>query len=162
MGNSPVPVNSPHRGQWRGALMFSLIRVLINGWVNNREAGDLRRYHGHYDVIAMFLIDVDLRVFLIGEEEGLCSEETIYGNFVLIKIKCHWKQILCWTTIRTITAILSNLELSPTAGGQNDNLQWRKTLWQFSVNVKRPNPVSRWYQNVEVTPVIYIEQFLYW
>ena len=61
--------------------MFSLIRVWINGWVNNREAGDLRRYHGHYDVIVMFLIDVDLRVFLIGEEEGLCSEETIYGKF---------------------------------------------------------------------------------
>ena len=34
-GNSPVPVNSPHKGQWRGALMFSLICVWINGWVNN-------------------------------------------------------------------------------------------------------------------------------
>ena len=34
------PVNSPHKGQWRGALMFSLICVWINGWVNNREAGD--------------------------------------------------------------------------------------------------------------------------
>ena len=44
-GNSPVPVNSPHKGQWRGALMFSLICVWINGWVNHREAGDLRRYH---------------------------------------------------------------------------------------------------------------------
>ena len=39
------PVNSPHKGQWRGALMFSLICVWINAWVNNREAGDLRRYH---------------------------------------------------------------------------------------------------------------------
>ena len=36
------PVNSPHKGQWRGALMFSLICVWINGWVNDREAGDLR------------------------------------------------------------------------------------------------------------------------
>ena len=52
-GNSPVPVNSPHKGQWRGALMFSLICVWINGWVNNREAGDLRRHRGHYDVIVM-------------------------------------------------------------------------------------------------------------
>ena len=25
VGNSPVPVNSPHKGRWRGALMFSLI-----------------------------------------------------------------------------------------------------------------------------------------
>ena len=45
-----IPVNSPHKGQWRGALMFSLICVWINGWVNNREAGDLRRYRAHYDV----------------------------------------------------------------------------------------------------------------
>ena len=52
-GNSPVPVNSPHKGQWRGALMFSLICARINDWVNNREAGDLRRYRGHYDVIVM-------------------------------------------------------------------------------------------------------------
>ena len=38
------PVNSLHKGQWRGALMFSLICICINGWVNNREAGDLRRH----------------------------------------------------------------------------------------------------------------------
>ena len=25
----------------------------INGWVNNREAGDLRRHRGHYDVNVM-------------------------------------------------------------------------------------------------------------
>ena len=52
-GNSPVPVNSPHKGQWRGALMFSLICIWINGWVNNREAGDLRRHRGHYGVSVM-------------------------------------------------------------------------------------------------------------
>ena len=32
------PVNSSHKGQWRGALMFSLICVWINGWVNNHKA----------------------------------------------------------------------------------------------------------------------------
>ena len=47
------PVKFPHKGQWRGALMFSLIYAWINDWVNNREAGDLRRQHGHYDVIVM-------------------------------------------------------------------------------------------------------------
>ena len=46
-------VNSPHKGQWRGALMFSLICVWINGWVNNREADDLRRYRVHGDVVVM-------------------------------------------------------------------------------------------------------------
>ena len=47
------PVNSPHKGQWRGDLMFSLICVWINGWRNNREAGDLRRHPTHCDLIVM-------------------------------------------------------------------------------------------------------------
>ena len=50
------PVNYPHKGQWRGALTFSLVCTRINGWINNREAGDLRRYRGHYDVTVMLLI----------------------------------------------------------------------------------------------------------
>ena len=70
--NSPVTGESPHKGQWRGALMFSLICALINGWVNNLEADDLRRHHTHYDVIVMTKLqrsspkltapDVDVRV----------------------------------------------------------------------------------------------------
>ena len=45
------PMTSPDKGQWRGAMMFSLI--WINVWVNNREAGDLRRYCAHYAVTVM-------------------------------------------------------------------------------------------------------------
>ena len=47
------PVNSPHEGQWRGALMFSLICAWTNGWANHRDAGDLRRHRSHYDVTVM-------------------------------------------------------------------------------------------------------------
>ena len=47
------PVNSRHKGQWRGALLFSLICACINDWVNNRDAGDLRRHRAHYDVTVM-------------------------------------------------------------------------------------------------------------
>ena len=47
------PVNSPHKGQWRGTLMFSLICAWIKGWVNNGEAGGLRRHPAHYDVTVM-------------------------------------------------------------------------------------------------------------
>ena len=46
-------MNSPHKGQWRGALIFTLICVRINGWVNNCKAGDLRRNRAHYHVIVM-------------------------------------------------------------------------------------------------------------
>ena len=52
-GNSPVPGEFPHKGQWRRALVFSLICARINSWVHNGEAGDLRRHRGHYDVIVM-------------------------------------------------------------------------------------------------------------
>ena len=48
------PVNSPHKGQWRGALMFSLIYACSNGWANKRDGCDLRRYRTHYDVIVMW------------------------------------------------------------------------------------------------------------
>ena len=50
-GNSPVTGEFSHRGRWRGALMFSLICPWTNGWANNRDAGDLKRHRGHYDVI---------------------------------------------------------------------------------------------------------------
>ena len=34
------PVDSPHKGQWRGALMFSLICGWTNGWADNRATCD--------------------------------------------------------------------------------------------------------------------------
>ena len=49
------PVNSPHKGQWRGTSMFSLIFAWTNVWPNNRDAGDLRRHRAHYDVTVMLL-----------------------------------------------------------------------------------------------------------
>ena len=46
------PVNSPQKGQWRGALMSSSICAL-NTRLNKHEAGDLGRQRTHYDVIVM-------------------------------------------------------------------------------------------------------------
>ena len=59
--------------------MFSLICVWINGWVNNREAGDLRRHRGHYDVIVMQNLALTkysthtLRVGIDSKDSILCS-----------------------------------------------------------------------------------------
>ena len=47
------PVDSPHRGHWRWALMFSLIWAWTNGWANDQDAGDLKRHPAHYDVTVM-------------------------------------------------------------------------------------------------------------
>ena len=49
------PVNSPPKGQWRGALMFSLICAWMNVWVNNH---DLRRHRAHYDVKEMRIFSI--------------------------------------------------------------------------------------------------------
>ena len=51
------------KGQWRGALMFSVICIWINGWINNREAGDLRRHRDYYDVIVMDKVDFSHNFF---------------------------------------------------------------------------------------------------
>ena len=57
-GNSPVtgefPVQRP--GMRSFDAVFDL--HLNKGWVNNREAGDLRRHRAHYDVIVMIKHDV--------------------------------------------------------------------------------------------------------
>ena len=47
------PVNSLHKGQWRGALIFSLIYAWTSGWVDNRDAGDWRCHGAHYDITVM-------------------------------------------------------------------------------------------------------------
>ena len=52
------PVNSPHKGQWRGALMFSLICAWTNSWANIGDAGDLRPHCAYYDVTVMTIDDL--------------------------------------------------------------------------------------------------------
>ena len=51
--NHQSPVDSPHKGQWREALMCSLTCTWSNGWANNRDAGDLRRHQAYSDVTVM-------------------------------------------------------------------------------------------------------------
>ena len=51
--NSPVSGEFPLKGPWRGALMFSLICAWTNGWVNNPDAGDLRRRRAQNDITVM-------------------------------------------------------------------------------------------------------------
>ena len=81
-------MNSPLKGQWRGALMFSLICVWINGCVNNREAGDLRRHRGHYDVNVMWVSYWRKTQFI---------DAKLFNTNQMVK----W-QIICKTWLRSI------------------------------------------------------------
>ena len=103
------PVNSPHKGQWRGALMFSLICVWINGWVNNREAGDLRRHRAHYDVIVMWygsLPGHQQPWYWLGYTGPLPSLRKYINNQCLLRVKKWWKMPLCfpkWAELLIVT-----------------------------------------------------------
>ena len=64
--------------------MFSLICVWINGWVNNREAGDLRRYRDHYDVPVMgiWIIWMNKYLFNGGLHKMLCKLPLTINNLL--------------------------------------------------------------------------------
>ena len=70
--------------------MFSLICAWINGWVNNRESGDLRRYRAHYDVIIMWL-----RIYAL---PGLSKFVESYRNcnFILVSFRYSGKLALLY------------------------------------------------------------------
>ena len=93
-GNSPVPVNSPHNGQWRGALMFFFICAWINSWLNNREAGDLRSHRAHYDVIVMLMNfhQISLKYY----PRGTCDNKTemvlvmLWRGTLMFSLICAW------------------------------------------------------------------------
>ena len=50
--------DSPHKGQWRRALMCSLICTWANAWACIICAGDLRRHRAHNDVLVMVCGDM--------------------------------------------------------------------------------------------------------
>ena len=98
------PVNFPHKGQRRGALMFSLICTRINGWVNTHEAGDLRCYRAHYDVTVMVLVvraNAGLTVDLIGLllHVGDGQMEVGHGVYDVYPLCCHARSEMSFRTI---------------------------------------------------------------
>ena len=142
------PVSSPHKGQWRGALMFSPICAWINGWVNNREAGDLRHHRAHYDVIVMN--------FGLALGNSICltysSTATEAGYRLNIKTVFPGMGTLKLNIRRSLNRLIFNMripilvrrhlyfETAPRAFDQNLSLQ--NTLYIFSSIVLTSAPYS--------------------
>ena len=63
----------------------------INGWVNTRGAGDLRRRRGHYDVTVMFFSIAKLKVTL----QKLRISYSDKAQRRLMNYTCLWKDSLC-------------------------------------------------------------------
>ena len=78
--------NSPHKDQWRGALMFSLICARLNCWVNNRDAGDLKRHRAYYDVIVMWWLLPSLHLYSL----VIITTISIYVPNVVVVMMHEW------------------------------------------------------------------------
>ena len=73
MGIQRSLVDFPHMGQWREALMFSLICTWTNGWENKQDAGDLRRHGAHDDESIMTSLFWMIYINMITESKGLAK-----------------------------------------------------------------------------------------
>ena len=130
------PVNSPHKGQWRGALMFSLFWAWINGWVNNREAGYLRRQRAHYDVTVMITV-----MLCVKFQNDWMIEKEIVGkrDFARFEFKMSFGRI---------SYIAQHLRFPLYLSGEHSILFW--TAWLAIVSFKMTVPwnitisLSRW------------------
>ena len=89
--NSLVTGEFPHTGQWRRALMFSLIYAWINSWVNNREADNLRCHRAHYDVNEMMkMFEFRLKLH--------------WNLFLRIRLTIFWLWFRQWLGIEQVTS----------------------------------------------------------
>ena len=74
-------------------MVFSLICRSINGWVSNREAGDLRRHRAHYDGTVMYC-----RLFdIVGGSSFL---RYIVQNRPMFWSICFGPEASIWVTMR--------------------------------------------------------------
>ena len=90
-GNSPVSGEFPaQRPVTRSFDVFFDLR-LINGWVNTHEAGDLRRYRVHYDVIVMFSLR-EIKLLLLSKHNSLYAHIycSIWLNCNVMNYICPW------------------------------------------------------------------------
>ena len=85
------PANSPRKVQRYRALMFSFICAGINGWVNSREAGDLRRHYSLYDVTVMATAFSEIRLICLCILKYVCMYYIyIYMFMCLFMPVCPW------------------------------------------------------------------------
>ena len=136
-GNSPVPVNNPRKGQWRGALMFSWICAWINGWVNNREAGDLIRHRAHYDIIVMPNIHTALLCFvLLGWSMVLQNSSVVFVH--IMEVCCIRTGALVWLFQRHYNDVIMSTISFRSIHQPHDCLLKRLFGWRSKKTSKLP------------------------
>ena len=128
-GNSPVTGEFPEqRPVTRSFDIF--ICAWINGWVNNRKAGELTRRRAHYDVTGM--------IFIIMEQRPM------NGWKWKTRIVLFWQHHPCWTQGTQNTA--SYLDPHPNPIKQN--------IWKLTSGSKPPYDIFtlKWFHGAIITP----------
>ena len=120
------PVNFPHKGQWRGALMFTLICARKNGWVNNGGAGDLRRYLAYYDVIVMLGrnfrdVQIKTQVSIRHRSDAKCLLMSIQGSLLSGNTQIFNQENAFENVVCKIVAILFRSKCVNEPGGYSQN-----------------------------------------
>ena len=136
--------------------MFTLICARINGWVNNREAGDLRRYRAHYDVIVMnlkFPITTELR-YIDPLPRHTTSAISSKYTYVYIYVYIYMNVYIC-TLFRTFL-FMSHFHRMSEAIGENVTY----TSLSFIGLYLNPNPAVCNWRNRQIGKHRYIRTAL--
>ena len=78
------PVDSPHKGQWRGAFMFFFIFAWTNGWAKTGDTSDLRWHSAHYDVTVMWNLTSENVLHITSFGVIILTSPISYPGFVLL------------------------------------------------------------------------------
>ena len=118
------PADSPHWGQWRGPLVFSLIYAWTNRGANNRDAGDSRHHRAHYDVTVMFITNF-AEIWPCFNGAIICHMYTFMRNvYIFIEI-CNF--MTCFSIQYITTFRMSQLVL----------LSWYRFIPQLKIQTFR-------------------------
>ena len=109
-GNLPVTGEFPHKGQWRGTFMFSLICAWIHGWENNGKAGDFRRHRALYDFTVMkCLFRRTSKIISKLRVTGLCAGNSPETGEFLAQMASNAEIVSIWWRNRGTTFCHSQL-----------------------------------------------------
>ena len=138
------PMNSPHKSQWRRALIFSLICAWTNGWANHGDAGDLRRNRAHYGITVMHHSDIGVAALLLKSLDSLFnSQQRLAGKLSKLRIFAG----LLWEESPTYRRI-------PTIKGQ---LCGRRSVsWRYHIIYFRFTHISQFIVAIDRTYTIYV------
>ena len=164
------PVNSPRKGQWRRALIFSLICAWTNGWANNRDAGDLSRHRAHYNVTVMQwgtlilysamrynTIDLKQKEYDIKVISLACHGFQINGNYTVCLTGCSsWQQIWNWNNPNAVGRRDEKID------SQQEKNTTRYKYWLLRLKLQKVSVFPIIYQVFNVTIIFYgIQKYLY-